>query len=697
MILKRLVLQNFRQFYGTQELVFDNSPSKNVCVIYAANGAGKTTLLNAFTWVLYGTLSNDFENPDILVNWRAYNECKVDSSVKVSVQLQFDHDGIRYTIHKDHEVRKTVDGMQVIKEGQLSPLFFIDDKTGEQGYRKNPKVAIDQILPKRLHTFFFFNGERIDYLARAEAYAEIEGAIKTLLGLEILDRGQRHLDGAISILRQKLRKIGNIESQNLIEELEQLKETRTNLYNQKIDISKKIEEWERERGVINKKLKDLEASWKIQTERELLEKNRRESLDSNIRVYNLINEKLNERGYFSFLEQLTDSINKLIEENRKKGEIPSLYKRQFVTDRLSEGRCICGNVLVKGETPYINVEQWLERGGITDVEEVFMGLGGFTLSFAENSRSLFHDLVGYNQHLELNRQTQSDINERLDELSEQIREITMVNIEEHEDPAKLEDRRKYLEEKIRGGDGDLHRVCYALERIEESIKSKERELEGIEEASEKATLAHRRVTVATEVRDILIDMHKIRTQDVRLELDTSVKDIFSRIAFKDYIPTLSEEFYLDLCDNQGNSIAKSTGENQILSLSFVGALANIARKQARNNRRKTKEFFFGFKGGIYPVVIDAAFGQLDKNYREYVARILPELTDQVIILVSEFQGSGEVQTELRSRIQKEYVIHFETTKKDAREEVLEIGGEIYPYISPSKTDNENATIKEIKG
>lgn len=696
MILQRLVLQNFRQFYGTQELVFDNSPSKNVCVIYAANGAGKTTLLNAFTWVLYDTLSEDFENPDVLVNWRAYNECKVGSSVKVSVQLQFDHDGIRYTIHKDHEVRKTVDGMQVIMEGKLSPLLFID-KTGEQRHRKNPKVAIDQILPKRLHTFFFFNGERIDYLARDAAYEEIEGAIKTLLGLEILDRGQRHLEGAISILQKKLSKIGNIESRNLIKELEQHKGTRTNLNIEKIDISKNIEELERERDAINSKLKELEVSWKIQTERELLETNRSESLKNDIRIHNLINEKLNERGYFSFLEKLTDNIDNLIEENRKKGEIPSLYKRQFVTDRLSEGRCICGNILVRGEIPYINVEQWLERGGITDVEEVFMGLGGFTLSFAENSRSLFHDLVGYNQQLESNRQTQSDIDERLDELSEQIKEITLINVEEHEDPAKLEDQRKRLEEKIRGRDGDLHRVCYALEQIEEHIKTKERDLEDIEEASEKATLAHRRVTVATEVRDILIDMHKIRTQDVRLELDTSVKDIFSRIAFKDYIPMLSEEFHLDLCDNQGNSIAKSTGENQILSLSFVGALANIARKQARNTRRKTKGYYFGFKGGIYPVVIDAAFGQLDENYREYVARILPELTDQVIILVSKFQGSGDVKTELQSRIQKEYVIHFETTKKDAREEVIEIGGEIYPYISPSKTDSENAIIKEIKG
>lgn len=63
MILEKLVLDNFRQFYGRQEIVFSQSDDKNVTIIHAENGFGKTTLLNAFLWVLYGkrSLTNDFE------------------------------------------------------------------------------------------------------------------------------------------------------------------------------------------------------------------------------------------------------------------------------------------------------------------------------------------------------------------------------------------------------------------------------------------------------------------------------------------------------------------------------------------------------------------------------------------------------------------------------------------------------------
>lgn len=696
MILCRLVLENFRQFYGVQELVFDHSSSKNVCVVYATNGAGKTTLLNAFTWVLYDTLSADFQNHDRLVNNQAWDECENNSSVKVSVQLQFDHDERRYTIRKDHEVRKVDGKMQVAKEGELSPLFYIDSKTGEQGQLQNPKVAIDQILPKRLHTFFFFNGERIEHLAKTDAYAEIEAAIKILLGLEILDRGQRHLEGAIGVLQQKLKKIGNIESQILIDDIDALKERREDLVIESKRLDKLIKSWEETLEAIDEKLKKLEITWKIQTERESLENRRRESLDDDMRIHNMINEKLNQQGFLGFLAGLSEDTEKVIEENRRKGEIPSLYKRQFVMDRLSEGRCICGTELYKGGYSYNQVEKWLERGGITGVEETFMGLGGFANSFDEQSRGLYHDLIGYSQQLENNRKLQSAIDERLDELSEQISGLPKLNIDENENPIQLEAERKKANTSIKGTNGDLQRVLYEIEILEDSIKGKERELEGVKEASDKAELAHRRVTIATEVRDILIDVHRIRTQDVRVELDRDIKDVFGRIAFKNYDPALSDDFQLSLYDQSGNSVARSTGENQILSLSFVGALANIARKQAKLNRKQLSGYTIGFKGGTYPVVIDAAFGQLDENYRKYVARILPELTDQIIIFVSKSQGLGPVKEELEHRIAKEFVIHFETTKQDAREESLDLRGESYPYITHSNVPNDRATIIEIK-
>jgi len=66
MIFEELTISDFRQFAGTQSVKFATDPQKNVTVIHGFSGAGKTTLLNAFTWLLYGEFSPDFESVDRL-------------------------------------------------------------------------------------------------------------------------------------------------------------------------------------------------------------------------------------------------------------------------------------------------------------------------------------------------------------------------------------------------------------------------------------------------------------------------------------------------------------------------------------------------------------------------------------------------------------------------------------------------------
>ena len=76
MILEKMILENFRVFEGTQEIVFSNDPIKNVTIIHAENGFGKTTLLKALLWGFYGhegLLGNDgkaddFERPYELIH-----------------------------------------------------------------------------------------------------------------------------------------------------------------------------------------------------------------------------------------------------------------------------------------------------------------------------------------------------------------------------------------------------------------------------------------------------------------------------------------------------------------------------------------------------------------------------------------------------------------------------------------------------
>ena len=61
MILEKMILENFRVFEGTQEIVFSNDPIKNVTIIHAENGFGKTTFLTSLVWCIYGKHMQDVQ------------------------------------------------------------------------------------------------------------------------------------------------------------------------------------------------------------------------------------------------------------------------------------------------------------------------------------------------------------------------------------------------------------------------------------------------------------------------------------------------------------------------------------------------------------------------------------------------------------------------------------------------------------
>ena len=79
MKLTDIVLTNFRQFRGEQRFPLSTtSDGRTVTLLFGTNGAGKTTLLNAFTWALYGEMSQDVEEQERLITdsvWRQANFC----------------------------------------------------------------------------------------------------------------------------------------------------------------------------------------------------------------------------------------------------------------------------------------------------------------------------------------------------------------------------------------------------------------------------------------------------------------------------------------------------------------------------------------------------------------------------------------------------------------------------------------------
>jgi DNA sulfur modification protein DndD len=286
--------------------------------------------------------------------------------------------------------------------------------------------------------------------------------------------------------------------------------------------------------------------------------------------------------------------------------------------------------------------------------------------------------------------------QQLKRTREELSELSLkIGDREHgEDPERLERRRRDIADQIttnalKSADADRE-----LHEIHEKIQVKQREIETLQLADEEGKLAQRRLDAVSSIIKALKGIRQIRYEELRSDLSCQLNDVWGRIAVKDYVARLDDGFRLrlskEICGKEEPVRGASTGEKQVLSLAFVGALS----AKARATYEKAKSSKSLFRGGLYPLIIDSAFGSLEIEYRRDVARWIPTLSPQIILLVSESQYRQEVQQELASRIGKEWILKCVTPKNATRE--IALGGRSYPYVTQSTDGYERTSFTEVE-
>ncbi|EAZ93261.1 hypothetical protein CY0110_15737 [Crocosphaera chwakensis CCY0110] len=93
--------------------------------------------------------------------------------------------------------------------------------------------------------------------------------------------------------------------------------------------------------------------------------------------------------------------------------------------------------------------------------------------------------------------------------------------------------------------------------------------------------------------------------------------------------------------------------------------------------------------------MDSPFGSLDEIYRRQVAKSIPKLANQLIILVTKTQWRGEVQGETKNYIGKEYVLVYYSPKPDCKQDSILLNGVDYPLVQQSPNEFEYTEIIEV--
>ena len=249
MLLKKMKLRNFRQFYGEQEIVFSTSEEKNVTIIMGQNGAGKTTLAQAFTWCLYG--ETDFQDKNVLSKVKELN-MDSNSEVFVSVEIALNHLGKDYIIKRSQRYCKNSSGkLKRPDNTRFNIGYKMND--GQQEFVDNNKtdIVMKEILPNELSKYFFFDGERIGNMSKEISKGKVQefaNAVRGLLGLNAIMAGINHLRLTIKSYDKEF----DSESDSKIKEYSESIERSSNEI-EKID--KRLEEIDNEKDIAADKVK----------------------------------------------------------------------------------------------------------------------------------------------------------------------------------------------------------------------------------------------------------------------------------------------------------------------------------------------------------------------------------------------------------------------------------------------------------
>ncbi len=375
-----------------------------------------------------------------------------------------------------------------------------------------------------------------------------------------------------------------------------------------------------------------------------------------------------------------------MDDLRQRGELPAGIKQQFVKELLERERCICGAELAEGTHAHELVQAWMDKAGIADIEETAIRMEAQVDEIDQQAPEFWQEIdrqqVNINQfRLELSR-----IETELDDTKIKLRNYP------NEDISKLQKRLDKTEEKVRELTLEKGINRQKIDSLKSETDVKIKQITKYKMKEDKQALAQRRIAAAQDAIERLTEVRCRLDQQFRLQLEKRVQEIFSQISFTPYVPNLSEKYELTLSEStagQETSVGASTGENQILSLSFIGGIIDRVREWSQKNT------LMGPDSSTLPVVMDFPFGSLDEIYRRQIAKTIPKLANQLVVLVTKTQWRGEVAQEMAARIGREYVLSYNSPKPNCEEDSIKLAGDRYPLVRQSSNEFEYTEILEV--
>ena len=651
MLIESLELENFKVFYGPNKIDIGQGPG-NVVVVQGDNGRGKSTLMEAVFWCLYGKeKKHDRLVPThypSIVNNTARKEGHYFARVKVT----FEHDGRRIEIDRSVRAKKAVPNPSRRSDFDEELHFKVDGQDlGEDN------SLLYETFPEDVASFFFFDGETISRYA--EAQENNRETVEKALGLPYLRQAREDIEKVRKDFEHDLRDVqSSPETEKIEADLKVLRgkavEHVTHLNEQEAQLEclnndirqhqQNLEEFDDLRG-IQQRIQELEEFSSELDKEEAAILSSEEAFKAEV-PWLILGKHV--RGAVETVGRVKEQA---VQERIEQGRL--LDQMEFMKDLKSSGICICGNTM---DTEGMGrIDEMLERLSgalgtiqVIETDRYSWTQGDLTTSMSkarsveDESRNI-HSLEAKRRYLDDNR---TRVQKALSRETESLRSHSAQNLREKEVFDRLTQLAKekavvqsHLDE-IRDNLNLTRRQVSELERMLEISFSRK------SSASRSLLESISRCNRALKALEEIIDQS---AEQKRSEIEARSSKIYTSITNKpkEFIGLAidPETFEVRVRAEGGDMVESkklSDGERHVMALSFLGGLKDSTHEGT--------------------LIMDSPFGRLDQTHKTRLIEKIPDLAQNVVLLVTDEDLRPDDWKSL-SGVQKKYMLHHDQHQK----------------------------------
>lgn len=630
-----ITMENFMRYKGRNHIEFSCDDVKNVTVVLGDNTVGKTTIAQAFRWGLYGALmangtksAGDFQllNTDILEMMDA------NSRAKVKVEIAAVDEEKRYIITRETTYTRAFPKLES-REFQKKCAMRITELEDMESYvevdSNEIETLINELFPKNLSHYFLFDGERWNDVSVGGVREDIKESVHILTGLSAYREAKNHLkdmgsNSVIKKFRSEIKGSGAVYD-NLEAERKKLERDIEKLWDEIEVLEVNIRNYEKKNEDIERFLAENHNTEELQRKKKhlelLCESQRKQSLYSYKTLVNAISDK----AYMVFAQPMLRASMELLKSAKmERRDIP--YMRQATIDYIIKNkRCICGHEIKKDSSEYFALMEQRNYLPPADVGSIIGDFERTANRWYRKGDELLEEIDDYAKEVDENVREYHDSCNRYEKLQKQL--------DEHIDFAEKRRTQRFYKSEIQRFSKEKGEKEGQIEACKKRIETTEKEMQSLEARNERNRIWRQRLEIAEELYRQLDKEFSEQENKIFLELNRQIQENFSKMFnAKDKKIELTPKYEIQMLyrTQQGYREEKnlSEGEKIARNFAFIVTIMDFSRR-----KKQEKTGHETADSDTLPIVLDGPFSKLGDENIELIAKVLPQVSEQVIIFM----------------------------------------------------------------